>query len=117
MIAGIGVDIVSVERIKKLYEKFSMRFLNRVFNEREIHYCFRHSNPFPHLAARFAAKEAFIKAFKKSAGLRLKDIEIISNVDGSPDIVLPEAFRERIFLSISHEQNHAIAFVVVSKEN
>ena len=113
MIEGIGVDIVSVNRIKKLYEKFGVKFLNKIFTDKEIAYCLSHTNPYPHFAARFAVKEAVIKALKKPEGLKLKDIELINNPDGSPEIFLNEKNKKEIFVSISHEKSYAIAFVTI----
>ncbi len=112
MIKGIGVDIVSVGRIKAIYEKFGEKFLRKVFTENEIKYCFSHKNPFPHFAARFAAKEAVIKALNKPEGLRLKDIEIIKSIDGSPKIVIGDKPQTLIHCSLSHEKDYAIAFVI-----
>lgn len=113
MIEGIGVDIVEVERIRKIYEKFGERFLNRVFTEGEISYSFTHANPFTHLAARFAVKEAVIKALKKHEGLTLKNIEVSNNSDGSPEVKIP-GFNKKIFISISHEKNYTVAFVIIT---
>jgi holo-[acyl-carrier protein] synthase len=61
MVKGIGIDIIEVERVKKLAEK-NPRFLERIFTDREISYCVEKRNKYQHLAARFAAKEAFFKA-------------------------------------------------------
>ncbi len=63
MILGIGTDIVDVSRIKEAVQKWSVRFLNRIYTEKEIFYCYLRKDPFPHLAGRFAAKEAVVKAF------------------------------------------------------
>ena len=62
MIVGIGVDIAALDRIKGLLERHADRFLNRIFTEAEKAYCFGYKDPVPHLAARFAAKEAAYKA-------------------------------------------------------
>lgn len=115
MIYGIGVDIVSNERIKLLHERFGERFLNRVFSKREIEYCMNHSNPYPHLSARFAVKEALIKALKKPKGLRFKDIELINLSDGSPTIFIKKRNNQDIFVTISHEKQYSVAFVMVLK--
>lgn len=112
MIEGVGVDIVSVERIRKIYEKFGEKFLNRIFTEEEISYSFSHPNPFPHLAARFAVKEAVIKALKKPSGLSLKQIELKNNSDGSPEIKI-NGVNKRILVSLSHEKNYTVAMVIV----
>ncbi|MEN2993874.1 MAG: holo-ACP synthase [Thermodesulfovibrio sp.] len=112
MIEAVGVDIVSVERIKKIYERYGERFLKKIFTEEEISYSFKHSNPFPHLAARFAVKEAVIKALKKQKGLTLKKIEVRNNFDGSPEVKI-NGLNKKFFISISHEKSYALAFVVV----
>lgn len=62
MIVGIGTDIVEISRIEKATKKWGKKFLNRVFVESEIYYCYQRKNPFQHLAGKFAAKEALIKA-------------------------------------------------------
>ena len=62
MISGLGIDSVQVDRIKKASKRWGKSFLRRLFTDRELDYCFRHKNPYPSLAARFAAKEALIKA-------------------------------------------------------
>ncbi|MGB9710202.1 MAG: holo-ACP synthase [Thermodesulfovibrio sp.] len=112
MIEGIGVDIVSVERIKKIYERFGRKFLDRVFTEGEIAYSFSYSNPFCHLAARFAVKEAVIKALKKPSGLTLKHIEVKNNSDGSPEVKI-EGLNRKIFVSLSHEKKYTVAMVII----
>lgn len=113
MVHGIGVDIVSIDRIKKVYEKFGKKFLQKVFTEKEINYSFSYSNPFPHLAARFAGKEAIIKALKKPDGLNFKDIEIINKSDGSPLVKLNKIHNKKVLLSFSHEKTHTVAFALV----
>ena len=61
-IRGIGVDVVKVDRLSQSLERFGARMENRLFTPGELEYCRRHKDPLPHLAARFAAKEAFFKA-------------------------------------------------------
>ena len=68
MLLNIGVDVIEVERVQKVYERQKERFLKRVFTQEEKDYCFSKSNPFPHLAARFAAKEAVSKSFSTGIG-------------------------------------------------
>jgi len=68
MICGIGTDIVDVGRIRKAVERWGDRFLKRVFTEAEVVYCLAKANPYPHLAARFAAKEAVMKALSSLWG-------------------------------------------------
>jgi holo-[acyl-carrier protein] synthase len=123
MIYGVGVDIVRIKRIQKAVEKWGDRFLHRVFSHYEIAYCHRKSNPYPSLSVRFAAKEAFIKAM----GSRLSaftDIEVVNDVHGKPAInaggkagvFLREHSLQQSLVSLSHEQEYAIAVVVIERE-
>src|SRR5690348_8213344 len=90
MILGTGIDIVEVSRIRHSYERFGDRFLNRILLADEIAYCLSHKNPAPHLAARFAAKEAISKAFGTGIGRHLSwhDIEIRRKESGEPFVML-----------------------------
>lgn len=114
-----GVDIVSNIRIKKAYEKFGEKFLKRVYTKRELEYCFNKRDFTGCLAARFAAKEAFIKAFYKFGGQRpsFKEIEVLGS-QGSPATIRlhSEVFdlsNCQIDVSISHETDYSVAFVVL----
>lgn len=112
-----GVDLVSIERIREAAEK--ERFLERVFTERELEYSFGKRLPHRHLAGRFAAKEAFIKAFSSlGSGIALKDIEVVNSDSGAPCLKPgPKAKallgERRAFLSISYSKNLAFAFVAI----
>ena len=118
MIKGIGVDIVGVVRIEKVIEKWDDRFLRHVFTPAEIEYCRRYAVEGIHFAARFAAKEAV----RKAVGEKFKwtDVEIINDADGKPVVKLVGANlhvnvkKLRIFLSMSHTDEYAIAYVVVT---
>ena len=61
-IVGVGTDIVDVQRVRAMAERYGERFLRRVFCDEEMAYCQQFADPFPHLAARWAAKEAVAKA-------------------------------------------------------
>lgn len=123
MIYGIGVDIVKVERIKEAVERWGERFLRRVFTPGEIAYCYKKKNPFLSLSARFAAKEAFIKAAGSSKGISLADIEVRNSEGGVPFISVENKLKEflaanslsRTHLSLSHEKDYAVALVVIEK--
>ncbi len=115
MIIGIGVDIIEVERIRKLAEK-SPRFLTRVFTSEEIKYSNGKKNKFQHLAARFAAKEAFFKALGKK--INWTDVGVINLPSGKPELALKRegSFSfDRSYVSLSHLQDYAIAYVVLEK--
>jgi len=123
MIEGVGVDIVKVERLREAAGRWGGRFLKRVFTDREIAYCMARHEPYTSLAIRFAAKEALIKALGGDL-FRLKEIEVLNRPDGSPFINLGEKLKEilsikgvkKIHLSMSHEREFGIAFVVTERE-
>ncbi|WP_457626581.1 holo-ACP synthase [Persephonella sp.] len=118
-----GIDIVENIRIKKALRKHGDRFLKRVFTENEISYCFEKADSISCLAARFAAKEAFIKAFSQAFGinLSLKSIEIKGFQGKHAEILLHpsdkrvESLLKRIkyTFSISHEKNYSVASVII----
>lgn len=123
MIYGIGIDIVSIERMKEVVEKWGQRFLERVFTEREISYCYKKRIPYLSLAVRFAAKEAFIKAIGSRVPVSFTDIEV-SNMDtGKPMLKvsgrLEDFFKKnlikRAHLSLSHEREYGIACVILEQ--
>jgi holo-[acyl-carrier-protein] synthase len=107
----VGIDIVDITRVERIIKRFGDRFLNRVFSEKELDYVGRRMKPQESLAGRFAAKEAFIKAYGKTANF--KEIEILQE-KGRPYIM----FRGKAYpeVSISHERAYAVAVVVIGKE-
>ena len=120
MIHGIGVDVVSIPRIAQALSRHGERFARRVFTERERQYCERRRASAESYAARFAAKEATIKTLGGSSGLRWRDMEVARGQRGAPSLVLhgraAELARargiERWHLSLAHDAQTAIAFVV-----
>jgi len=124
-IVGIGNDIVKVSRIETLVKRYDQRFLKRVFTAKETQYAFDKARPALHLAARFAAKEAFLKALGSGLrkGLNWCDIEVVNNQFGQPRLQLynyakQECHEKRnagTWLSLAHEQEFAIAFVVLEE--
>jgi holo-[acyl-carrier protein] synthase len=112
----IGVDIVEIERIKKLVEG-DTTFLTRVYTEAERAYCDAKPHPWQHYAARFAAKEAVIKALGQKS-IAFNEIEVINDGDGKPHIVLHGKWKEYeqgLLLSLSHAEHYAVAQVVYEK--
>ena len=118
-----GVDIIEISRISRVLERYAQRFLARVFTESEIAYCRGRA---PNLAARFAAKEATMKAL--GTGLRAvgwKDVEITRRKSGAPGVLLHGRAKQRaerlgvldVSLSLSHSREYAVAFVVVQRES
>lgn len=123
MIIGIGIDIIETDRMRGAVSRWGERFLNRIFTEDELSYCLQKKYPHTHLAGRFASKEAAMKAFGTglSRGIAWKDVEVVRNIDGKPDIVLHGKMAELaeisavkyIHLSISHTNGNAIAQVIL----
>ena len=121
MIIGIGTDIVEVERIKNSVEKFGEKFLNKIFTEVELQYSMKKKNKFQHLAGRFAAKEAIVKALSSCCdkGFNWKDMEIYNDTAGRPNVRLFGKFKEfassdkEVTISISHTENYATAVALL----
>lgn len=125
MILSIGIDIVEVYRIRETIAR-TPRFVERVYTANERAYCENKSVAAPQsYAARFAAKEAFLKALKTGwrGKITWQDIEVISDNDGVPTLkitgeaekILNERGATHVHLSISHTTDHAIAQVILEK--
>ena len=122
-VRGIGVDVVKVDRLVESLERFGQRMEARLFTDGELEYCRRHKNPLPHLAARFAAKEAAFKAIGTglSGGVGWKQAEVIQPGGQQPRIEFHGAALERfralgcngVHLSLTHDGGLAIACVVI----
>jgi holo-[acyl-carrier protein] synthase len=122
MIIGIGIDIIEVARVGEKVSKEN-GFRQKVFNERECTFCESHKDKGQYYAARFAAKEAFLKATGKglTIGYELNEIEVISDSLGKPGIILHGNFEtlarengwNKIHLSLSHVQAMACAVVII----
>lgn len=122
MIFGIGVDQVDLSRIRKLLKKSKNKFERRCFTQDEIIFANRFGDPSKRLGARFAAKEATMKSLGKGwRELNWKEIEITGG--GKPEVKLygkAKLIAEKnkilnIHVSLSHEEDRAIAFVVAEK--
>jgi holo-[acyl-carrier protein] synthase len=122
MILGIGVDLVKISRIERAGGNHRS-FIERVFTQKEQDYCTRQKFPAQHYAARFAAKEAILKAFGTglSAGMRWTDIEVLHGEGGGPIVNLTGAAKDladlkgvkQILLSYSHDEGYAVAQAVL----
>ncbi len=123
MILGTGIDLAEVARIREAVEKYGRRFLERVFTPGEIAYVETKANRYERYAARFAAKEAGMKAIGTGwrGGVRWQDFEVRNRRSGRPELLLhgvaAEAARrmgvERIHLSLTHTETVAQAFVIL----
>ena len=113
---SIGTDIVKIDRIKSLYK--DSKFLKKIFSALEIEYCNSHKEPFIHLSGKYAAKEAVKKALlsvKIVKNIPLINIEVLNNKDKSPYIKLLNINNVKCNVSISHDGDYAIAFVLIEK--
>jgi holo-[acyl-carrier protein] synthase len=126
MIYGIGIDLVELDRIKKIMQGHGERFLRMVFTDNEIQSGqkgFSVGRQYQYFAGRFAAKEAFLKAIGTGLrkGFHWKDIEIVNDELGKPDLIAKNKMSEviqkngiaNIRLSISHTQSSATAVVIL----
>lgn len=121
-ILGIGTDLTECLRMAQMIERHGEVFLTRVFTAQEIRYCQRRKQSTQHFAARWAAKEAVLKALGTgwSDGIQWRDIEIRNQRGGKPDVVLHGAIRtladragvRQWMLSYSHCRTHAMAYVL-----
>ncbi len=123
MILGVGIDLVEVGRIRDSLERLGERFARRILCPAEYEYCFSHTDPATHVAARFAAKEAVSKAFGTGIGTELGwlDIEVIRLESGSTQVRLQGAgiqLMERrsakiIHLNLTHTAQYASAVAIL----
>ncbi len=119
---GIGIDTIEIGRIARVYAEYRERFLDRIYSHEEKEYVLRFSDPAPRLAARFAAKEACMKALGTgwNSGVRWRDICVINEKSGKPTLLLRGTARQifeqltasEIQLSITHDKTHATAIVI-----
>lgn len=118
-IIGTGIDMVEVARIARAVRLWNTHFTTRVFTEDELHYCAQNALVSQRLAARFAAKEAIIKAFGKQCeqDIHFTDMEIMNTKNGKPFVRLSrnmERLRiamdvQEIMISLSHTKQYALA--------
>ena len=126
MIVGTGVDITEVPRIQAAIDRFGDRFLRRVFTPEEVRYCLSKANSAERLAARFAAKEAGMKAIGTGLrhGVTWQDVEVVRLPGGRPSLRFSgqaAEFAERLgckqaSLSLTHTKEQAMAFVILEGE-
>jgi len=108
----IGIDIISINRFKKLKEGDHENW-EKFFTAEEWQYCFREANFFEHLAGIFAAKEAAIKACEKKKVNNLSQIEIKHSENGQPVVIIKGNPELKINVSISHDKESAIAVALI----
>src|SRR5438105_2626753 len=123
MIVAIGIDLVEIDRIEEVFKRRGDRFRGRVFTDQEVSYCENRATRFASYAARFAAKEAVMKALGTgwSDGIRWRDVEVVPGNSGAPTIQLHGRALERLreigavnaHVSLTHSGNMAIAQVIL----
>ena len=122
MIAGIGTDLVEIDRIERMIERYGDAFLGKVFTPEEVAFCSARARPAQHYAARFAAKEAVLKALGTGVrkGMTLRDVQVESDTLGAPRVLLSRGAKAKaeelgvtvMHVSLTHTNHHAGAYVV-----
>ncbi|MBI1846752.1 MAG: holo-ACP synthase [Candidatus Rokubacteria bacterium] len=118
-VKGIGVDLVNIPRMRLVLQRWEDRFVRRVFTEGEIAYCRARRDPVQHFAARFAAKEAGLKALGTGLrlGIRWRELEVRRERGQAPTLILSGRCREislarggrRMLLALTHDGDYAMA--------
>jgi holo-[acyl-carrier protein] synthase len=123
MIDSVGVDIIEVHRIGKAINRWGDSFLQRVFTPWEINYCHKKQFPEQSFAARFAVKEAVMKAIGTglSEGIKWTSVEVVNTEQGQPTVRLGERVqkiigKKKIIISMSHTREYAIASAILYKD-
>lgn len=125
MIFGTGIDIIEIDRIKNSIQKYSDRFKNKIFTQKEIDYCHSQADPAKHFAARFTIKEAVLKCFGTgmTGGILWKDIEVdklnsgqpVLNLHGNGKKLFNQLNLKHIHISITHDKTYAAAHAIAEK--
>lgn len=125
MMLGIGVDAVEVERVRRAVQKSAGSFAQKVFTQAERRYCLAQAKPWESFAARFAAKEAVLKALKVGVTpARLPEVEVKIARGQGPSVALSGVTKRaaaaqrvgRVWISLTHTADTAIAFAVAEKK-
>lgn len=127
MIYGSGIDIVEVYRMRDAVKKWGDSFLKKIFTDREIAYSNSKKFACQHFAARFAAKEAVVKAFgePKKYPIKWTEVEVLNDKEGKPVIIFhKDALKLKdlkkinsVILSMSHSKNYAVANVILLRSS
>ena len=116
----MGTDIVEVDRIQALMDRWPAKFLKRIFTPDEIAYCERQAAPAIHFAGRFAAKEAVKKALYAGGELTpifFHQIQVKRTPQGAPLVHLDGAGQGALQVSISHTDRHAVATAILQTDD
>jgi len=116
MVVGVGIDMVKIEKMEVAIKKWGQPFLDKIFDASELKPIVPGKMYYQRLAARFAAKEAVIKAVSKKYPLDLADIMILNRPNGAPYVKFKKKINLDIFLSITHIEDYAAATAVAQKK-
>lgn len=126
MIVGIGLDLVKIDRIRAIAERWQARFLDRLYTEAERRYCLARPAPYASFAGRFAVKEAVLKALGTgwTNGITWHDIQVLNDRTGRPraavsgrlKTLMKRAGVTTIHVSLSHDTDYAVAEAVLTKD-
>jgi holo-[acyl-carrier protein] synthase len=127
MIVGVGLDLVKINRIRAITERWPSKFLDRLYTQAERRYCLARPSPYASLAGRFAAKEAVLKALGTgwSDGISWHDIQVLNDRTGRPratvsgrvKTLMRRAGVTGIHVSLSHDTDYAVAEAVLTKDS
>ncbi|MCI0452882.1 MAG: holo-ACP synthase [Candidatus Latescibacteria bacterium] len=119
----MGIDLIEIARVRRVHGEYPARFVERILTPHEREYVARYADPVPRIAGRFAAKEACMKALGTGwgAGVRWRDVEVVRNPRGKPEIQLHGRAKEICALlggtvvhcTITHTDDQAMAMVVI----
>lgn len=122
-VSGLGNDLVRIQRFRAFLQAGKTALFERLFTVQERSFCLAKKDPAPHLAVRFAAKEAYLKALGTGLrhGIRWQDMEVVRNQAGKPDLIVTgeaarlfqEGGHNKILLACSHDGDYALATVVL----
>lgn len=114
---GVGVDLQEIAAFEELALERDARLYERVFSPAEREYCLSTARPAQHFAARFAAKEAVVKAMSKFRAIAVEEVEVVRDADGRPGVrlLVPEAAGFRAELSLSHSETDAVALALIER--
>ncbi|MBI2877741.1 MAG: holo-ACP synthase [Candidatus Tectomicrobia bacterium] len=124
-IVGMGTDLIEIDRMRQALARRGERLRQRLFTDREIAYCQAKRDPYPHYAARFAAKEAFFKALGSGwrGGLRWNEVEVVRTEMGKPTLALAGRVHQwaeargiqegNVQLSLTHSRDYALSTVII----
>lgn len=125
-VRGIGIDVVQISRMREVIARWEERFLRRVFTDGEIAYCRARRDPVPHFAARFAAKEAGLKALGTGLrfGIQWRELEVVRERGQAPTLQLRGRSHEigrarggsRMLLALTHDGDYAVAQAMLVSE-